>query len=149
MTANADLVGLIHVGARELGLDADTRHDLQRRVTGKASLRDMDRGELKAVVEALKKEGFKAAPGPGFRKPAARGDTRFAHVLWKLLQQAGAVDQAGAAGLNAFIRARFAEAWGAVPIDIDRMQDAAQIATVLEALKAMAQRHQIDIRGRR
>jgi phage gp16-like protein len=148
MTANADLIRLVHVGARELGLDADTRHDLQLRVTGKASLRDMDRRELQSVVEALKKQGFKAAPGPGFRKPAARGDVRYAHVLWKLLHQAGAVDKAGAAGLNAFIRARFADAWGATPIDIDRMQDATQIATVLEALKAIARRHQIDTRRR-
>jgi hypothetical protein len=70
---------------------------------------------------------------------------RFAHVLWGKLVRAGAVDKAGAAGLNAFIRARFENSWGAVPIDIDAMRDGRQIATVIEALKAMCARAGIDL----
>jgi hypothetical protein len=61
-------------------------------------------------------------------------------VLWGKLVRAGAVDRAGAAGLNAFIRARFEKSWGAAPIDIDAMRDWRQIATVIEALKAMCAR---------
>jgi phage gp16-like protein len=140
-------IKLIHVAARELGLDADTRHELQLVTTGKASLADMSPAELDKVVDALKARGFK--PGRHVarkgRKTAARGDVRFAHVLWGKLAKAGAVDGAGARGLNAFVRKRFEAAWGSVPLDVDQMQDAAQIATIIEALKSMCRRAGVAI----
>ena len=140
-------IRLIHVAARELGLDADTRHQLQLVATGKASLADMTPAELDRVVEALKARGFK--PGRRVstkgRQAAARGDVRFVHVLWGKLTRARAVDAGGAKGLNAFIRKRFEASWGAAPLDIDQMQDAAQIATVIEALKAMCRRAGIQL----
>jgi len=49
----------IHVGCRQLGLDADARRDLQLVVTGKASMSDMSDTELKSVLKRLEKEGFK------------------------------------------------------------------------------------------
>ncbi len=139
---------LIHVGARELGLDADTRHDLQLVATGKASLADMTEAELEKVVAAMKARGFTPSGGRGtkWRRAAApRGDIRFCHVLWGKLHRAGVVEAKGAAGLNAFIRKRFGDAWGAAPLDIDRMKDWQQIATVIEALKAMCNRAGVDL----
>lgn len=139
---------LIHVGARTLGLDADTRHDLQLVATGKASLADMTEAELEKVVAAMKARGFTPSGGraaKGRRAAAPRGDIRFCHVLWGKLHRAGAVDQQGATGLNAFIRKRFGDAWGAAPMDVDQMRDAKQIATVIEALKGMCKRAGIDI----
>lgn len=135
-------IRMIHVGARQLGLDAETRRDLQLLATGKASLTDMTEDELDRVVLALKERGFAPGqkPGKAGRPRAARGDVRYAHVLWGKLHRAGAVEAAGAKGLNAFIRSRFAASWGAAPIDIDRMNDFRQIATVIEALKAMCDR---------
>ena len=142
-------IKLIHVACRELGLDEDTRRDLQLVATGKASLRDMTPRELDAVVTLLKARGFKAQAGSPQRRPtrvaAPRGDVRFCHVLWGKLHRAGVVDAAGAAGLTAFIRKRFEKAWGAVPFDVDSIQDWKQIATVIEALKAMCTRAGIDI----
>lgn len=137
---------LIHAGCRQLGLDEDTRRGLQRMATGKDSLRDMTEEEMGNVLLALKSRGFTPSPGAAPRRKAAeRGDVRFAHVLWGKLFRAGAVDKAGAAGLNAFIRARFGKSWGAAPIDIDAMRDWQQIATVIEALKAMCARAGIDL----
>ena len=141
---------LIHAGCRQLGLDADTRRGLQRMATGKDSLRDMTEEEMENVLLALKSCGFTPSPGAAPRRRAAeRGDVRFAHVLWGKLNRAGAVDKAGAAGLNAFIRARFEKSWGAAPIDIDAMRDWQQIAAVIEALKAMCVRAGIDLGARR
>lgn len=142
MTANT-VLKTIHVAVRDLGLDNDTRRELQLLVTGKESLRDMSAAEQLAVLEALKARGFKPSSGKAsrtHRRPATRGDIRFAHVLWGKLVRAGAVDLPGAAGLNAFIRTRFEKAWGAVPFDIDGLRDWKQIATVIEALKAMCAR---------
>lgn len=140
-------IRLIHVAARELGLDADTRHDLQLVTTGKASLADMTPAELDKVVDALKARGFR--PGRRVarkgRPAAARGDVRFAHVLWGKLVKAGVVEGPGAKGLNGFIRRRFEAAWGAAPLDVDQMQDASQVATVVEALKAMCRRAGITL----
>jgi len=139
------LIRLIHVGCRELGIDADTRHDLQLRLVGKASLSDMDEVELDRVLDELKANGFKPSGGKQARPLASRPAVRFCHVMWRLLSEGGAVNTPGARGLNAFIRARFASAWGSTPIDIDRMQDDGQIRDVNEALKAMCKRAGISL----
>ncbi|WP_054006424.1 regulatory protein GemA [Cypionkella psychrotolerans] len=147
MPANT-VLKTIHVAVRDLGMDNDTRRDLQLLVTGKDSLTAMTPAEHLAVLEALKARGFKPSAGKAsrtHRRPATRGDIRFCHVLWGKLVRAGAVDLPGAAGLNAFIRARFEKSWGAVPFDIDGLRDWKQIATVIEALKAMCARAGIDL----
>lgn len=134
----------IHVAARQLGLDDDTRRDLQLVATGKESLTEMTDAEGAKVIEALKARGFKPARSAKGRAPAKRGDTRFAHVLWGKLHAAGAVKVAGAEGLNAFVRARFEKSWGAAPLDVDQVQDGRQIAAVLQALKGMCDRAGVD-----
>lgn len=138
---------LVHVACRELGLDGEVRRDLQLVVTGKASMLDMDEADLTKLVAALKERGFKPHAGKArAKRPAAkRGDVRFAHVLWGKLHKAGAVSQGGAQGLNAFIRARFEKSWGAATFDIDAMQDHRQIATLIEALKGMCARAEIEL----
>lgn len=139
-----NLQRMIHVGAKKLGLDADTRHDLQLRVVGKASLSDMTERELHSVVDELKRMGFTAnAKGP--RPAARRADIRFCHVMWRLLVEAGAAKVAGPRGLNAFIRSRFERTWGAVPIDIDTMTEWEQINAVVRALKDWCRRAGVEI----
>ena len=128
---------LVHVGCRELGIDADTRRELQLVATGKASMRDMTEADLEAVVAALKARGFKVQGGTGrkARKAAPRADLRYVHVLWGLLGRAGKLTKPGRAGLNAFVRSRFEAHWASVPLDIDMLQDAGQIRDVTRALK--------------
>lgn len=147
MTANT-VLKTIHVAVRDLGMDNDTRRDLQLLVTGKESLKEMTGAEQLAVLDALKERGFKPSVGKAsrtHRRPATRSDIRFCHVLWGKLVKAGVVELPGAVGLNAFIRARFEKSWGAVPFDIDGLRDWKQIATVIEALKAMCARAEIKL----
>ena len=136
---------LIHVGCRELGIDAETRRDLQLVVTGKASLAAMTEAELEQVVTALKERGFRPTGGKAKRPAAGRADVRFCHVMWGMLHRASKVNVAGAAGLNAFVRERFERSWGHVPIDIDRIQDWERISDVVNALKAMCRRAGIEV----
>jgi phage gp16-like protein len=140
---------MVHVGCKALGLDEDTRHDLQLVATGKASMADMSEAELQKVVDALKAKGF----APGFagkakgRRPAPeRADVRLIHVLWGQLGRAGKLKVEGRAGLNAFIRARFEKKWGSVPIDVDALKEWTQISDVIDALKDWCRREGIELR---
>ncbi|WP_425091985.1 gp16 family protein [Tropicimonas sp. S265A] len=133
----------IFVGCRELRLDDDTRRELQLQVTGKASLSDMTEPELKKVVKELEKRGFKPVSKGRKYRPAPRADLRLCHKLWGLLGEAGALDQPGRAGLNAFVRKQFGDAWSSVPADIDMLRDAEQINAIVQALMAMCRRHNV------
>ncbi|MGD9863049.1 MAG: phage protein GemA/Gp16 family protein [Pseudodonghicola sp.] len=131
---------MIHVGCKQLGLDDETRRDLQLVATGKTSMSDMTEADLQKVVEALKERGFRPAwsAGTGRGRPIApRKDLRYAHKLWTLLGEAGALKRPGRDGLNAFVRSRFEGKWQSVPIDIDALRDPRQISDVINALKAM------------
>ncbi len=128
----------IHVACRELGLDGDARHAVQIAACGKASMKDMDDNDLTLVINHLKDRGWKPKKPTAkqYRKAAPRADLRFVHVLWRLLGEAGVLDQPTRAGLNAFVRKRFEATWESVPIDIDALRDHEQINDVVEALKA-------------
>ena len=157
MTAALTLKRMIHAGCRDLGLDDDTRRDLQLVATGKASMADMTEAELRKVIDALRQRGFKPYGNTWYtsRKSggkarghatAPRADLRFVHVLWRKLGEAGALKRPGRDGLNAFIRSRFEGKWQSVPIDVDALRDAGQINDVTRALKDMCHRAGVRIR---
>lgn len=147
MTAVQSLKKMVHMGCKQLGIDTDTRRDLQIKLTGKSSMSDMTEADLGRMVAALKKQGFEPFGAKGKRagKPlASRSDLRFVHVLWKLLGEAEALKRPGRDGLNAFVRSRFENSWESVPIDIDALSDPAQINAVIRALKDMCRRAGVD-----
>lgn len=144
MSSASTLKKQIHVACRQLGLDTETRRDLQLQAVGKASMSDMSERELQHLFEELKKRGFKTAAG-GRHKPAPRADLRYVHVLWGLLGKAGVLERPGRAGLNAFIRARFEAHWASVPIDVDALRDPQQINDLTRALQAMCRRHKVQV----
>ena len=123
----------IFAGCRELGLDTETRKLMQAEVTGKESLADMTEPELKLVINALEKRGFKPTKGGGHKR-APRADLRLVHVLWKKLGDAGILTNPTREGLNAFIRRRYGTAWGVVPRDVDDLREWEKIDTVIQAL---------------
>ncbi|MBN8294716.1 DUF1018 domain-containing protein [Rhodobacter sp. NTK016B] len=144
MSGAGSLMKQIHVACRQLGLDTETRRDLQLRAVGKASMSDMSKPELERLLEELKKRGFK--PSTSLRHtPAPRADLRYVHVLWRLLGKAGVLDRPGRDGLNAFIRARFEAHWASVPIDVDALRDAGQINDLTRALQGMCRRHGVQV----
>lgn len=149
---SATTIRMIHVACRDLGLDQDTRHELQERVTGKASLSDMNERQLKLVVDELKAKGWtpvqKKTPKKGgkpFRNFASRGDIRFCHVLWGKLVAAGVFAVPGHEGLNAFARTVLEKTDGATILDVDQLRDHKQIALLIEVLKNRCARAGVDV----
>lgn len=143
------LIKLVHVGCRELGIDAETRREMQEQLTGKASLSDMTDAEITLVVDNLKQRGFKVKGGR--RKAASRADLRLIHVLWAKLGEAGALADPSRSGLNAFVRKQLEKAGGVAPADVDMLREHYQIDDIIQALKAWARRADADFdfkRGR-
>ena len=140
-----DLQKLIFAGCRELNMREEDRQAMQKRVTGKASMRDMSEADLKLVVNELKSKGFVVRKsGKTKHKRAERRDVRLIHVLWKKLGDAGALRDPSRKGLNAFISRRFGNAWGFVPVDVDQLSDWQKIDQVIQALKNWGEREEID-----
>ena len=61
------LIAAIHIRAKQLGLDEDTRRDVQLRITGKASCRDMTIRELRAVADDMRSAERRTGPFDAFR----------------------------------------------------------------------------------
>lgn len=141
---NRALQKTIFVACKELGLDNEARRDLQLQVCGKSSMSDMTDAEMTSVIARLKDDGFAPSGSGQFKHPIApRADLRTIHVLWRVLRDAGELDRPSRAGLNAFVRARFGDAWASVPADIDMLRDADQIEAVIMALKSWIKRKSI------
>jgi phage gp16-like protein len=135
----------IHVGCRQLALDADARRALQLAVTGKHSMKDMNDADLLKVIKRLEDDGFKtSSKGKKKHKAAPRADLRLVHVLWGKLGDAGELRDPGRSGLNKFIQDQFGKSWGAVPADIDMLRDGTKINAVIQALKSWGERAGID-----
>ena len=52
------MLSKIHIGKKQLGLDDDVYRDVLAQATGKRSCKDMDDGELAAVLNLLQQKGF-------------------------------------------------------------------------------------------
>lgn len=139
----------IFAACRELKLTTENRHDLQLVTTGKDSMADMTDDDADLMIAALKERGFKHASKGRGRKTAPRADLRYMHVLWGLLRDAGKLKKPGRDGLNAFVRTRFGDAWGAVPADVDMLADAAKINDITRALKDWCKREGIETERKR
>ena len=142
--SKARLIKLIHVGCRELRIDAEDRKALQTRLVGKSSLSDMTEAELRAVLAHVKEQGFKPKPSAKARPLPERADVRYIYVLWDKLADAGVLRNPSTSGINTFIRKRFAKKWGAVPMDVSQLTEWNQINDVIKALKDWCAREGID-----
>jgi phage gp16-like protein len=117
-------IAAIHTAARQLGLEEDDRRDLYQRVTGRRSLTEMSPRQQTAVLEELRRQGFKPA------KTALQG--RFARklqALWIDAWQLGLVQDRRDSALIAFVKRQ-------TGIEhLNWVNDAGDAARVAEALK--------------
>ena len=127
----------IHVAAKQLKIDEQDLRDVYERVTGLRSLKAMNDGQRRAIVEEMRRLG-------GFSFPSAKGKplsgpyAKKAQALWIALWNLGVVDDKRDSALLAF----FARQTG-----IERTEwvlDARDGKAVVEALKDWCRREGVD-----
>lgn len=132
------MLAKVHIAKAQLGLDDDDYGAIVLRETGHTSAGDCTPDELERLIRAFERQGFTAkakAPGVG-RRPAVADhpSARKARAMWISLGLLGAIGDASENALESFARRQ---------LHVDRLQwaDQAQCYKLVEALKAMAERH--------
>jgi phage gp16-like protein len=98
-------IKLIHVGARELGLDRDSYEAMLWAVVRVRSSADLDFAGRKKVLDHLKSKGFKVKPKAKSSRPLTRDDqSRMIRGLWLELHQVGKVRDPSEDALASFVR---------------------------------------------
>ena len=137
------LLAKVHLGAKDMALKEDARRDLLERITGHRSSADCTDAQLVKVLDEYRRLGWApsnaprtapAAPSKAARKPATSPMAKKARAMWISLHQLGAVRDPSENALEAF---------GKRQLGVDRLQwaDEGQAFRLIEALKAIAERH--------
>lgn len=129
------LIGKIKVAVKELGYDDDTYRGALHLVTGHMSAANCSDGELTRMVEHLRTKGFRPKPKKAGVRPAAdHAPARKARALWISLYHLGAIDNPKEQALEAF-------ACRQLKVEAFQWADQGRCYKLIEALKAMAERH--------
>lgn len=141
------MLAKIHVAKKQLQLDEDDYRQILLDETGRTSAGDCTEAELERALQRFEAKGFKPLPKAGAAKPANRPAqhpvARKARALWISLYHLNAVDKPSEQALEAFAKRQ---------LKCERLvwADQRQGFKLIEALKAMAQRHgwpQVDASG--
>lgn len=128
-------VAVINIAKTQLGMDEDVYRGLLVRVTGVASLRAMSERQRLAVVEEMKRLGFRVRKGGKSLPPSTKPYIRLIHALWKSCHRNGVVNDGSRTALRAFVRNRTSP-----PVDDPDFLTFEQATPIIDALKAMEAR---------
>ena len=135
--ARLHLIRLVHVARRELQLDEGTYRDMLMAKGGADSTANMDVTALQAVLDHMKRAGFKVRSGKPGGKPDRRQDSspegRKVRALWLFLHRLGAVQDPSERALAAYVK-RIAK------VDDMHWASSARMHDVIETLKKWAMR---------
>ena len=129
------MLAKIHVAKKQLGLAEDDYRQILLDEAGRTSAGDCTEAELERVLKRFEALGFKPLPKSGAAtRPAQHPVARKARALWISLYHLGAVDKPSEQALEAFARRQ---------LKCEKLVWANQSHgyKLIEALKAMAQRH--------
>ncbi|MUO78167.1 DUF1018 domain-containing protein [Agrobacterium vitis] len=131
---------IINIAKTQLGLDDVTYRALLVRVTGTESLRKMTDRQKLAVVDELKKKGFKVTPSARQKLPVSdKRYIRLIHALWNSCHRLGVVSNGSRAALREFCRGILYPGNDKVAVDPDTL-DYEKASKIIDALKAMEER---------
>lgn len=134
-----NLNAIINIAKTQLGLDEDDYRALLLRVTGRASLRAMTERDLIAVLDELKRMGFRMKAGGKSLPASHKPYIRLIHALWANCARLGVIENGSRAALRAFCKRFVAHGEEAVAVDPDLLSYA-QATPIIEALKKMEAR---------
>jgi phage gp16-like protein len=130
------LLAKIHVASKALAMHDDDYRALLERHTGERSAGRCTIAQLEYLVCEFERLGFRPSgrPARAGRKRADHAVAGKARALWISLHQLGAIDNPAELALEMFAKRQLC---------VDRLQwaDQAQGYRLIEALKAMAERH--------
>ncbi|NYT80920.1 regulatory protein GemA [Alcaligenaceae bacterium] len=130
------LIRLIHVAKRDLHMGDDTYRHILISIGGRDSSADLPVSKLGAVLEHMKKAGFKVRSKQGGKPGRAMAmdtESRKVRALWLFLHEIEAVRDPSEGALAAYVK-RMAG------VDALQWVNGKQIETVIEALKKWAMR---------
>lgn len=137
---------VINIARQQLGMDEDTMRALYVRITRVNSLRAMSERQRLAIVDELKRLGFKMQPGKSVKtklektRPLAnRPWSRHIHAMWKSCAKFGVIENGSVKALNAFCKRFVAPDDPKIAVDVDFLTQE-QAAPIITALKAMEKR---------
>jgi phage gp16-like protein len=130
---------IINIAKAQLAMAEDDYRAMLSRVTGLASLRAMTERQKIAVLDEMKRLGFRVKSG-GRKLPASvKPYVRLIHALWSSCHRLGVIEDGSRPALRAFCKRFVAHGEATVAVDPD-MLDYAQATPIIEALKKMEQR---------
>lgn len=135
MNANA----IINIAKSQLGLEEDDYRALLTRVTGVASLRAMSERQKIAVLDELKRMGFRVKSGGRSLPASHKPYVRLIHALWKNCHRLGVIENGSREALRAFCKRFIAHGSDHVVVDPDLLSYD-QATPIIEALKKMEAR---------
>lgn len=133
---------IINIAKGQLGMVEDDYRALLTRVTGVASLRKMSERQKVAVIEEMKRLGFRVKSGGKSLPPSVKPYVRMIHALWKKCHQLGVVESGSREALRAFCKRFVAHGVEGVVVDPDLLSYA-QASPIIEALKKMEKRSKV------
>lgn len=99
------LIRLIHVAKRELCMDDDTYRAILLQIGNTASSKDLSVSKLEAVLEHLKKVGFKVTPKKKSNIPMATdSQSKMIRGLWLELHEKGIVNDPSEYALSKYVQ---------------------------------------------
>lgn len=131
------MIAKVHIVSKQAGMTEEDYRATMRRVTGKVSAADCSDGQLEALLAVFSAKGFGSGIKPKKSGQPARADhpvARKARAMWISLGLLCAIEDPSEAALEAF---------AARQLGCAKMQwmNQAQADRLIEALKAMAERH--------
>jgi len=124
---------IINIARQQLGMDEEDYRALLVRIGGQASLRAMSERQKIAVVEEMKRLGFRIKKGGKPLPASTKAYIRLIHALWKSCHRRGVINDGSRAALRSFVGARSS-------VDDPDFLTFEQASPIIDALKAMEAR---------
>lgn len=130
---------IINIAKAQLAMAEDDYRAMLLRVAGTASLRAMSERQKLAVIDELKRLGFRVKASGKALPAAVKPYIRLIHALWASCHRLGVIDDGSRKALRSFCKRFVAPGDDSLMVDPDLLTYA-EAEPIIEALKKMEAR---------